>query len=126
MSNVDPGDIGFDPRKILESLDPAQVGAALSKLVAASIGDMIVVLSRSPAHKHYSLADIEWMVLPPVFTGQFYLVEAAHKERGFRAPIAAVTWAFVSEEIDRRLAGQEVVRMRVCAPINGIVARSAG
>ena len=91
MSNVDPGDIGFDPRKILESLDPAQVGAALSKLLAASIGDMVVVLSRSPAHKHYSLADIEWMVLPPVFTGQLYLVEDAHKERGFRAPIAAVT-----------------------------------
>lgn len=106
MSDVESGDIGFDPRKILASLDPAQVGAAQSKLVAASIGDMVVVLSRSPAHKHYSLADIEWMVLPPVFMGQFYIVETAHKERGFRAPIAAVTWAFVSEEVDRRLAEQ--------------------
>ena len=106
MISAKPNDMGSDPRKILESLDPGQVGAALSKLVASSIGDMVVVLSRSPAHKHYSLADIEWMVLPPVFHGQFYLVEAAHKERGFRAPIAAVTWAFVSEEVDRRLAEQ--------------------
>jgi hemolysin-activating ACP:hemolysin acyltransferase len=40
------------------------VGAAASKLFAASVGDMVVVLSRSPSHKHYSLADIEWMVLP--------------------------------------------------------------
>jgi cytolysin-activating lysine-acyltransferase len=111
MSNVEPGDVGFDPRKILESLDPAQVGVALSKLVAASIGDMVVVLSRSPAHKHYSLADIEWMVMPPVAAGQFYVVEATDKERGFRVPIAAVTWAFVSQDIDARLregAGQRV------------------
>jgi len=43
------------------------------------------------------------MVLPPVFAGQFYVVEAAHKERGFRVPVAAVTWAFVSEEVDARL-----------------------
>jgi cytolysin-activating lysine-acyltransferase len=90
----------------LKSLDPAQVGAAFSKLFAASIGDMVVVLSRSPTHKHYSLADIEWMVMPPVMAGQFYVVEAADKEHGFRAPIAVVTWAFVSEGVDRRLAEQ--------------------
>ena len=106
MSNTEPGDIGFDPGKYLESLDPAQVGAALTKLFAASIGDMVVVLSRSPAHKHYSLADIEWMVMPPVAAGQFYVVEVADKARGFRAPIAAVTWAFVSQEVDRRLTEQ--------------------
>jgi hemolysin-activating ACP:hemolysin acyltransferase len=69
------------------------------------------VLSRSPVHKHYSLADIEWMVMPPVATGQSYVVEIADKERGFRAPIAAVTWALVSQEVDTRLreaAGQRV------------------
>lgn len=92
--------------ELLKSLDPAQVGAAFSKLFAASIGDMAVVFSRSAAHKHYSLADIEWMVLPPVAAGQFYVVEAMDKERGFRAPVAAVTWAFVSEEVDRALQQQ--------------------
>ena len=89
--------------ELLKSLDPAQVGAAVSRLFAASIGDMAVVFSRSAAHKHYSLADIEWMVLPPVAAGQFYVVEAMDKERGFRAPVAAVTWAFVSEEVDKAL-----------------------
>ena len=79
--------------------------AAASKLFAASVGDIVSVFSRSPAHKHYSLADIEWMVLPAVAAGQFYVVEAADKERGFRAPIAVATWAFVSEEVDRRLRG---------------------
>ena len=99
-----------NPRELgeqfLKSLDKTQVGAAASRLFAASIGDMVVVLSRSPAHKHYSLADIEWMVLPPIMAGQFYIAEAMHKEHGFRVPIAAFTWAFVSEEVDRRLAQQ--------------------
>lgn len=46
---------------------------------------------------------------------QFYVAEAASKESGFRAPIAVVTWARVSAEVDRRLtenAGREPVRLR--------------
>jgi len=91
---------------VLKSLDSAHVGAAFSKLFAASIGDMVVVLSRSPAHKHYSLADIEWMVMPPVSMGQFYVVEATDTKHGFRSPVAAVTWAFVSDEVDQLLQKQ--------------------
>jgi len=92
----------LDPQ-LLKSIPPAQLGAAASKLVAASIGDIAVVLSRSPAHKYFSLADIEWMILPAVLSGQFYVAELANNETGFRAPIAVATWAFVSEEVDRRL-----------------------
>jgi cytolysin-activating lysine-acyltransferase len=103
---------GLDPN-FVKSLGPAQIGAALSKLFAASIGDVVVVFSRSPAHKHYSLADIEWTVLPPVSAGQFYVVEAADKERGFRAPIAVVTWALVSEEVDARLRQEGGQRLRL-------------
>ena len=91
---------------MLKSLDPAQVNAAFSKLFAASIGDVVLVLSSSPAHKHYSLADIEWMVMPPVSAGQFYVAEAMDKNSGFRAPVAVVTWAFVSDEVDRQLQKQ--------------------
>jgi cytolysin-activating lysine-acyltransferase len=96
------------------TLDKHQVGAAASKLFAASLGDIVVVLSRSPAHKHYSLADIEWMVLPPAAAGQFYVAELADKQRGFRAPVAVVTWALVSEEVDRRLESQagRLLRLR--------------
>jgi hemolysin-activating ACP:hemolysin acyltransferase len=89
--------------QFLKSIDKAHVGAAASKLFFASVGEIVTIFSRSPLHKHYSLADIEWMVAPAVLSGQFYVVEAAHKEHGFRTPIAVVTWAFVSEEVDRRL-----------------------
>ena len=92
-------------------LDKAHVGAAISKLISASIGDLVVVMSKSPAHKHYSLADIEWMVLPPVLAGQVYVAEATMTEMGFRAPVAAVTWARVSAEVDAKLregAGRQI------------------
>jgi cytolysin-activating lysine-acyltransferase len=95
------------------SLNKRQIGAAASKLVAASIGDIAVVFARSPVHKHYSLADIEWMILPPVLSGQFYVAELANKETGFHAPIAVATWAFVSEEIDKRLQSDPAPRIRL-------------
>ena len=103
-------DAGPNPQALgeqfLKSLDKSHLGAAASKMFAASIGEIVTILSRSPAHKHYSLADIEWMVLPPVAAGQFYVVETAHQQQGFRAPIAFVAWAFVSEEVDARLSAQ--------------------
>jgi hemolysin-activating ACP:hemolysin acyltransferase len=89
--------------QFVKSLDKTHLGAAASKLVSASIGDIVTILSRSPAHKYYSLADIEWMVLPAVLSGQFHVVEATDEQRGFRAPVAFVAWAFVSDEVDRRL-----------------------
>lgn len=88
-----------------------QIGGAVSKLVSASIGDIAVVFSRSPRHKHFSLADIEWLILPAVVTGQAYVAELQHKEHGGRAPVAAVLWASVSDEIDQRLLanpGQQI------------------
>jgi hemolysin-activating ACP:hemolysin acyltransferase len=90
----------------LKALEPAQVGAVFSKLFAASIGDIVIALSRSSAHKHHSLADIEWMVIPPVVAGQFYVAEAVDRERGFHVPIAVVTWAFVSDDVDQMLEKQ--------------------
>lgn len=89
-------------KQALQALEPNQVNEALSKLYSASVGDIVAVFSRSSVHKHFFLADIEWIVLPPLRAGQFYVVQAAHKD-GFREPVAVATWALVSDEIDQRL-----------------------
>ncbi|MGO8739986.1 toxin-activating lysine-acyltransferase [Rhodoblastus sp.] len=93
--------------------DQRHIGAAASKLVAASIGDIVTVFSRSPAHRHFSLADVEWMILPAVLNGQFYVAEFENRQTGFRAPIAVATWAFVSEEVDRRICANPSQRIRL-------------
>jgi hypothetical protein len=41
-----------------------------------------------------------------VANAQFCVVKMVSKERGVRAPIALVAWAFASEETDRRLVEQ--------------------
>ena len=107
-------DDGAGPNELTPEQARMAVGA-MSKLVSASVGDLVVVMSRSPAHKHYSLADIEWMVLPPVLANQFHVADAAHKETGARAPVAAITWARVSQEVDRKLTahtGTQLPRLR--------------
>ena len=104
--NVIDSDNDNPASDFLKSFDPAQVGAAFSKLIAASVGDLVVVLSRSSAHKHYSLADIEWMVMPPVSAGQFCVAEAMDNQHGYRAPVAVATWAFVLKKTDKALQRQ--------------------
>ena len=96
-----------------DGISQQQIGAAVSKLISASIGDICVVMSKSTAHKFHSLADIEWMVMPAVLCGQFYVGAAASTDRGFTAPVAIITWARVSEELDRRLSSGASGPMRL-------------
>lgn len=49
---------------LVKTVGSSQVNAAMSRLISANIGDMVVVFSRSPAHKHLGLADVERTVLP--------------------------------------------------------------
>jgi hemolysin-activating ACP:hemolysin acyltransferase len=53
------------------------------------------------------------MFLPAVLTGQVYVAEMMHKENGARAPVAAVLWASVSEETDKRLSSNPWQRPRL-------------
>ncbi len=87
------------------------VGVVL--VLAAADYESSVVFSKSPAHKHYSLADIEWMVLPAVVPGQVYVAEAQHKEIGARVPVAVVLWARVSAETDQRLTASSGQKIRL-------------
>jgi predicted nucleic acid-binding protein len=53
----------------------SQQPAALRQ-VDAMFGQIVKILMRSPQHKQRSLADLEWLVLPAVLSGQFSLAQA--------------------------------------------------
>jgi cytolysin-activating lysine-acyltransferase len=55
-------------------------------------------MTRSMTHRHIFIADLEWMVLPPIEFGQFRM----YRREGM--PVAFATWALVSEETEKRLA----------------------
>jgi len=78
--------------------------ALQAKMVAAGFGEIVSVLMRSPHYKHYSLTDLEWLVVPPLLAQQFTLAEARTKEGGIPAPVGVALWACVSDEVDKKLA----------------------
>lgn len=91
---------------------------------AQAFSQIIAVLMRDRNFRNMRLADIEWLVLPPLLAGQFRLGHAearrpeagsstdAAKANGASArrdgsaliPVAAALWARVSPAIDKRLS----------------------
>jgi cytolysin-activating lysine-acyltransferase len=76
---------------------------ATVRQVDLALGQIVAVLMRSATHKHYSLADLEWLVLPAVLSGQFRIVQA-HAQSGAPAPVGVALWANVSADTDQRLS----------------------
>ena len=65
---------------------------------ARLIGDVCWLMSRTPNRRHMFMADLEWLVLPPLALGQARLYR---NDKG--DPISFVSWATVSDEVDARL-----------------------
>ena len=87
--------------------------AEMSRRVAEGFGKIVAVLMRSQQFRHAFLADLEWLVLPAIATGQFALAEAHQKESGIAAPVALVLWATVADEVDARLTANMGQSMRL-------------
>ena len=60
----------------------------MAKHIAASFGQIVTLLMRSPADKAITLQDLEWMVVPAIMTGQFAVADAQSKETGVVMPVA--------------------------------------
>jgi hemolysin-activating ACP:hemolysin acyltransferase len=94
------------------SADDQERLAALQ--ASASFGQVVSVLMRSSEHKHLTLTDLEWLVVPPLTAGQFAIANMQSKEGGAIVPAAVVLWASVSSEVDQRLSANlsEQLRLR--------------
>lgn len=86
------------------------MGARQSRM-AQSFSQVVGVLMRDPNYRKMHLAELEWLVLPPVMAGQFRLGQASVPSKGtteqqgaIRVPIAVALWARVSSEIDAALS----------------------
>jgi cytolysin-activating lysine-acyltransferase len=78
---------------------------------AQTFAQVVAVLMRDANFRKMRLADLEWLVLPPVMAGQFRLAQAPSpvgrakgQEGGVLVPVAVALWARVSAEIDTRLS----------------------
>lgn len=61
------------------------------------VGSVLWLMTHSPAHRHLFVTDLEWLLLPPIALGQFHLWRRSNY------PVGVATWAFLSDEIGKRL-----------------------
>lgn len=76
----------------------------IAERIASAVGRIVILLMRSEAHRKISVADLKWLVVPPVLAGQFSFVGRRRDAGGIVVPVAAVLWARVSPEVDARLS----------------------
>ena len=79
----------------------------------ATLGQIPVVLMRTPQHRHTFLSDLEWLVMPAIATNQFMTADHRDSKTGITVPLAIVLWACVSEEVDTRLSSYPEQRVRL-------------
>lgn len=72
---------------------------------AQTFAQVVGVLMRDPRFKRMKIADLEWLVIPPLMTGQIRLAHAAMQKRNeLFVPVAMALWARVSPAVDKRLS----------------------
>src|SRR5262245_24876259 len=70
---------------------------------SVAFAQIVSVLMRSPRYRHYTLGDLEWLVVPALKTGQWRVVGAQSKQNRVSFPVAVALWARRSREVDKKL-----------------------
>jgi cytolysin-activating lysine-acyltransferase len=76
-------------------------GAATRPTVSHILGEICWLMSQSNYHRHFSLGDLEWMIMPAVLAEQFRIFRS---EQG--PPLGVALWANLSPEIEARFCAQ--------------------
>jgi cytolysin-activating lysine-acyltransferase len=63
----------------------------------AVLGQVVWLMLQMPAFRHVFLADLEWMVIPPILLDQFRMFRVESRIVAFAA------WAYLSEAVEARL-----------------------
>ncbi len=69
-----------------------------SRTIGSMMGEVVWLMTQSQAHKFLSLADLEWLLMPPIILGQYKLFRDANKK-----PMGAALWGYLNEEAEQKL-----------------------
>ena len=75
--------------------------AAAPPTVSHVLGEICWLMSQSRYHRHFSLGDLEWMIMPAVLAEQFRVFRS---EQGL--PLGVALWAYLSAETEARFIDQ--------------------
>lgn len=80
-----------------KALKGAAEGATFRPTVSHMLGEIVWLMSQSPAHRHFAVSDLDWIVAPAIAHGQYRVFRAGDK------PVGVAFWAYVSEETNAKL-----------------------
>ena len=60
---------GATTKPSMSAGEGAAVEAPAKPTVAHMLGELVWILSQSPTHKHFSISDLEWLVMPAILAG---------------------------------------------------------
>ncbi len=75
----------------------------LAKKVSSSFADIVTLLMRSETERNRTLADLEWMVVPAMQTGQFAVAEVQSQETGPWRPWGSCSGPWFRKTCDKGL-----------------------
>ena len=73
-------------------------------LFGADFARIVSVMMRHEPHRSLRLADLETRVMPPLFTGQFALLNVLPDGALLPVPVAVALWATISPDADQRVS----------------------
>ena len=97
---------------------------AVQPTVSHMLGEMTWLLQQSPLHKHFAIADLEWMIMPAlmleqyrVFRGNPQPPKEGEEAKPGNTPMGLALWAMLSEDAEKKLndmvmGGQGPVKLR--------------
>ena len=104
-AGTSPAAAGAKPSKAAPKADAADQAPFPSSAGAQLVGQIVGLLTQSQAHRHLFLADLEWLIGPPMALRQFRLFHDG------KQPVAVAFWASVSDEVEKELmAGRPRLR----------------
>ncbi len=82
-----------------QTMNPQASEAVLSQkpTVSHMLGEITWIFSQSKTHRHFSIGDLEWMVMPALALEQYRVF------RGDKTPVGVAIWAHLNEEAEAKL-----------------------
>jgi cytolysin-activating lysine-acyltransferase len=111
FESMKPNNVANDPIADIKKRSGENSISALK--FVATVGQITVILMRTPQHRHTFLSDLEWLVMPAIATNQVMTADGRDSKTGITVPLAIVLWACVSEEVDTRLSSYPEQRVRL-------------
>ncbi|WP_417453884.1 toxin-activating lysine-acyltransferase [Kiloniella sp.] len=96
------------PSSHLDAVNETRAKTSSDQDPSQVFGEIVAVMMRSPYYRHCSLFDLEWLVIPAIFSKQYQMIRGKKKELdGETVPIGVALWAHVSDDVDNKLSAQK-------------------